>query len=112
MAGGVLSLRVAGPVALLVAATAVALVVRNAVHDGPQAPPPAAATPLARPAPARPRVRRPAAPREVVVRPGDTLSAIAARTRTTVAALIAANPGIRPESLRAGQRIRLTAAHP
>ena len=111
MAGGVLSLRVAGPVALLVAATAVALVVRNAVQHSPQAPP-AAPLPIARPAPARPRVRRPAAPREVVVRRGDTLSAIAARTRTTVAGLLAANPGIRPESLHAGQRIRLAAAHP
>ena len=112
MAAGLFSLRVAGPVALLVAATAVALFVRSAVQHSPQAPPPVAPLPIARPAPARPAVRRPAAPREVVVRRGDTLSAIAARTRTTVAGLLAANPGIRPESLHAGQRIRLAAAHP
>jgi LysM repeat protein len=39
------------------------------------------------------------------IKAGDTLSAIAARSGTTVAALQAANPGIRPTALQIGQRI-------
>ena len=39
------------------------------------------------------------------IKSGDTLGAIAARSGTTVAALQAANPGIRPTALQIGQRI-------
>jgi LysM repeat protein len=38
---------------------------------------------------------------------GDTLAAIAAKTGTTVAALIKLNPGIDPAALRIGQKIRV-----
>ncbi|NLA58227.1 MAG: LysM peptidoglycan-binding domain-containing protein [Firmicutes bacterium] len=39
------------------------------------------------------------------IQPGDTLFALAARFGTTVAAIIAANPGIDPNNLIPGQRI-------
>lgn len=42
-----------------------------------------------------------------VIRPGDTLEAIARRYGTTVRALVSANPGIRPRRLLPGERIRL-----
>jgi LysM repeat protein len=38
---------------------------------------------------------------------GDTLAAIAAKTGTTVAALVKLNPGINPTALRVGQKIRV-----
>ncbi len=41
------------------------------------------------------------------IKAGDTLGAIAARSGTTVAALQAANPGIRPAALQIGQQIRV-----
>ena len=44
---------------------------------------------------------------EVVVEPGDTLSAIAVRHKTTVADLLKANPGLVPEKMRPGQKVRL-----
>jgi len=41
------------------------------------------------------------------VQTGDTLSAIAARRGTTVAALEALNPGVDPSALQVGQTIRV-----
>lgn len=41
------------------------------------------------------------------VQPGETLSRIARRYRTTVQALMEANPGIDPHRLRIGQKLRL-----
>ncbi|MGE5528305.1 MAG: LysM peptidoglycan-binding domain-containing protein, partial [Patescibacteria group bacterium] len=38
-----------------------------------------------------------------IIRPGDTFFALAARFNTTVAALIAANPGVDPNNLQIGQ---------
>jgi LysM repeat protein len=78
----------------------------------PPAPPPA--IPVT-PAPPVERVPEPVAPPvaassgEVTVQPGDTLSAIARANKTTVAALMKANPGLVPEKLRPGQKIRLSA---
>ncbi|MFW6201998.1 MAG: D-alanyl-D-alanine carboxypeptidase, partial [Gemmatimonadota bacterium] len=48
-----------------------------------------------------------AAPRFHIVRPGDTLEAIALRYGTTVPALQAANAGIEPRRLVPGRRLRL-----
>jgi LysM repeat protein len=42
-----------------------------------------------------------------VVRSGDSLSAIAAKTGVSIAALEALNPTISPDSLQTGQRLRL-----
>ena len=44
---------------------------------------------------------------EVIVESGDTLSAIARRNSTTVAELMKANPGLVPEKIRPGQKIKL-----
>jgi LysM repeat protein len=41
------------------------------------------------------------------VRAGDTLDAIARSSGTTVDAIIRLNPGIDPEALRVGQRVRV-----
>ena len=56
-----------------------------------------------------PGVVQPGGPRTVVVRAGDTLEAIAERTGTTVEVLARLNPGLDPELLRVGQRVRVRA---
>jgi len=48
-------------------------------------------------------------PTQHVIRAGDTLGKVAARYGTTVSALQRANPGIKPQSLRVGQIIKLPA---
>jgi LysM repeat protein len=45
--------------------------------------------------------------RYYTIQPGDTLGAIAIRQNTTVAALLQLNPGIDPQALHSGQRIRV-----
>jgi hypothetical protein len=47
-----------------------------------------------------------AARRFYVIRAGDTLAALATRFHTSVERLLSLNPGVRPTSLRIGQRIR------
>lgn len=64
----------------------------------PPAPAPVPATPVAQP-------DTPAKPATVVVKRGDTLSAIARRNGTTVAAMLAANPGVVANQLRIGQKL-------
>jgi LysM repeat protein len=86
--------RIAAPVAFLVAMTIAVLVVRSGLGDD---------TPAARPASTQPRAGAAA----VVVRAGDTLDGIARRTGTTVEAILRLNPGIDPEALRVGQRVRV-----
>jgi len=46
-------------------------------------------------------------PRWYTVRPGDILSAIAQRTGVALTALESLNPSVFPNSLQAGQRLRL-----
>jgi LysM repeat protein len=46
-------------------------------------------------------------PRYYLVRPGDILGTIAARTGVSLAQLEALNPTLDPNSLQAGQRLRL-----
>jgi LysM repeat protein len=98
--GGVVSVdrrtvaRIAAPVAFLVAITIAVLVVRSGLReDGPAAPPTAT----------KPR----SGAANVVVRAGDTLEGIARTTGTTVEAILRLNPGIDPEALRVGQRVRV-----
>ncbi len=50
--------------------------------------------------------------RTYVIRFGDTLYSIAIRFNTTVAAIIAANPGINPNNLQVGQVICIPGAPP
>jgi LysM repeat protein len=47
-------------------------------------------------------------PRSVVVRAGDTLSAIASRTGVAVEAIQQLNPDVDPQALQTGQRLKLT----
>ncbi len=91
----------AGPVLLLVAATVAIWLLRGEVRH--HASPPAAATTVARVPPAS---RRPG-PANYVVRAGDTLGAIAARTHVPVARLLALNPRISPTALFIGERLKL-----
>jgi peptidoglycan endopeptidase LytE len=51
---------------------------------------------------------RPVRKRFYVIRAGDTLGGVAIRFRTSVERLLALNPGVRPTSLRIGQRIRIS----
>ncbi|MFC0626872.1 LysM peptidoglycan-binding domain-containing protein [Kribbella deserti] len=71
-----------------------------------------------RPAAPRPSVPRPSVPRPPVARPkvhvvrsGETLSGIAKAHRITLAALLTANPSLKPNPnlIRAGQKLRLPA---
>lgn len=111
--------RLAGPVALLLAATALALGARALLDDDARSAPTAKrpsgaqrAEPTRRspPPPTRPPAPPPAAPtREVVVEPGDTLGAIAAEHGTTVEEVMLLNPGVDPAALTVGQRIRIRA---
>ena len=51
--------------------------------------------------------KAPQGPRTYRVRPGDTLAAIAARTKTPIARLRRLNPSVQPTALFIGQRLRL-----
>jgi LysM repeat protein len=94
----------AAPAASLLAVTAAVL----AVHYGlQQRASPAPAPPVTQTVvPHHPRVKRTAAfARVYVVQRGDSFSAIAERTHTSVAALERLNPGVSPTALRVGQRL-------
>lgn len=66
---------------------------------------PAAATTLA------PAAQQPAATTtEYVVKPGDTLFLISKRTNYRQDAIVAANPGLKPDRLRVGQKIKMPGA--
>ncbi len=51
--------------------------------------------------------RRHPTPRYYVVRPGDSLDVIALRTGVALRAIEALNPGVSPNRLRPGQRLKL-----
>jgi hypothetical protein len=93
------------PAALLAAATIAVLLLRVVLHGSS----PGRAAPQARPASARPAPTRALArvPQYYSLRPGDTLGAVAATHGTTVARLLALNPGIEPRALHVGQRVRV-----
>jgi len=61
---------------------------------------------------AAPPTECPAGTVPYIIRAGDTYFAIAIRFNTTVAALIAANPGVDPNALMIGQRICIPGAAP
>ncbi len=99
--------RYVAPAAFLLAVTGVVLLVRSGIRsDGtPAATTTAAASTLAA---TTGRGPRPSVPkRYYLIASGDTLDAIAARFTTTVAKLMALNPGIEPTALRPGETIRV-----
>ena len=110
-------LRLAAPAAVLLAVTVAVLLVRVGLDHGAPATGArsggrvAAASgrepPAHRRRPGAARASRVSTGRTYVVQTGDTLSAIAARRGTTVAALEALNPGVDPSALQVGQTIRV-----
>lgn len=95
--------RYAGPVGLLVAATAVVLTLHYTVlkrHSEPT-------TTVVATQPHRPPKKPASTVRYAIVQRGDSFSAIAVRTHTTVAALERLNPGVSTTALRVGQKIRV-----
>ena len=93
----------AAPVAFLLAVTLVVAVVRNGMHHGGNTP--------ANPTPAKTHVQRVAPKRAAggvyVVRAGDTMTAIAAKTGVSLARLAKLNPKISPTALFIGEKIHL-----
>lgn len=97
--------RLAAPVALLAAAVAVAVVIQaSSSGSSGTSQPPMDSTALRRSA--RHAVRPP--PTSYVVRSGDTLSLIAARTHVSLATIMRLNPNVDPQALQAGQRLKLS----
>ncbi len=86
---------------MVVAATAVYLIVQSGMGDDPSSDAPARTTTTAISKP------RGAARATYVVRAGDTLSAISDRTGISLADLQELNPSIDANALRAGQKLKL-----
>jgi LysM repeat protein len=96
-------LRVLAPLSLIAFGVAFALVVSNsAVDSGHSGPAPAAASS----GPTAP-VNKFAHRRRYTVRSGDTLGAIAEKTGVSVTTLEDLNPGLDPQALVTGQKIKL-----
>lgn len=94
--------RILAPLALIGAVVGIAVVVALSQTGEKVAP-----NPLTRPAVHRTVHHKPR-PHTVVVRAGDTLSAIATRTGVAVEAIQQLNPGVDPQALQTGQRLKLT----
>jgi hypothetical protein len=94
--------RYGAPLAFLAAVTVAVLLVRAGMDEGARRDDPAGK-------PARPAATKPAAQasRFYLVRPGDTLGAIAPRFDLSEAELVELNPSIEPTALRVGQKIRV-----
>jgi Tfp pilus assembly protein FimV len=86
----------AWPTAFLIAVTVAVFGIRAARHHSP-------ATPTRH----TPHVTHAVTTRYYRVRPGDTLTAVAAKTGTSVARLLHLNPKLQPTALFIGERIRL-----
>ena len=95
--------RLTAPLALLAAAVAVAVVVAASAGTS-SAPSTPAATRTVATQSAR-HARSP--PRSYVVKAGDTLSVISARTGVSLAEIQRLNPGVDPQALQTGQRLKL-----
>lgn len=93
--------RVLAPLVLLACAAAVLLVVQNTLKDDSS---PSSATTTATTTTSTTKVSKRKTYR---VRSGDTLGAIAVRVNVPVDQLLELNPDVDPQSLRAGQRLRL-----
>jgi len=92
--------RYGAAVAFLLAVTVAVLLIRSGIHGGHGSTTTAPTTTA--------HVTTPKGPHKFYrVRPGDTLEEIAIRFRTSVDKLTAFNPGVDPNSLRIGQRLRV-----
>jgi LysM repeat protein len=95
--------RYLAPLALLGTILAIALVVRGGLHSkaNPGATP---ATPTSTTATSHTSTSKPTF---YVVQPGDSLSTISVKTHVSVGQLESSNPGLNPNVLQAGQRLKL-----
>jgi LysM repeat protein len=93
--------RVLAPLVLLASAAAVLLVVQNTLKDDGSSPSTVATTTVTT------RTTRASTRKTYVVHSGDTLGAIAVRVDVPVDKLLELNPKVDPQSLRAGQKLRL-----
>ncbi len=93
--------RYGAPVAFLAAVTIAVLLVREGLQtkSAPSSTAVATTSAVTTTGPTRPRFYR--------LRSGETLSDVALRFDITVDALLALNPGVQPNSLTIGQRIRV-----
>jgi LysM repeat protein len=96
--------RYAAPVAFLAAVTIAVLLVRSALRTDSSKSSTTLETTTVATTQTTARHRRPQYYR---VRAGQTISDVALRFNTTVAALLALNPKVRPTQLSVGQRIRV-----
>lgn len=95
--------RYAAPVAFLAAVTIAVLLVRSGLQgDSSPGPTTLETTTVATTTTARHR-----RPQYYRLRAGETISDVAVRFNTTVAALLALNPKVKPTQLSVGQRIRV-----
>jgi LysM repeat protein len=105
--------RLLAPIAFFVAATVLILLVQNALSsgDGSSTPPPtqSAAGPTTSGSETAPggTTTEPRRRRYYKVKEGDLLETIAAEFNTSVEQLVELNPGIDPQALTVGQRIRV-----
>jgi len=95
--------RLAAPLALLAAAVAIAVVVQASGSSSPSDSPSVTRTTVTQPV----RHAR-AAPRSYVVKPGDTLTVIAAETNVSLETIQRLNPEVDPNALQTGQRLKLS----
>jgi LysM repeat protein len=93
--------RVLAPLVLLACAAAVLLVVQKTLQDDPS---PSSATTVTT---TTTRTTKVSTKKTYRVRSGDTLGAISVRVDVPVDQLLKLNPDVDPQSLRAGQRLRL-----
>ncbi len=93
--------RVLAPLVLLACAAAVLLVVQKTLKDDPS---PSSATTVTT---TTTRTTKVSTKKTYRVRSGDTLGAISVRVGVPVDQLLKLNPDVDPQSLRAGQRLRL-----
>jgi len=96
--------RYGAPVAFLAAVTIAVLLVRSGLNTKSAPAPSTAATTATTSTSTTTRPRRKQFYR---LKSGETLSDVAIRFNTTVAALLALNPGIKVNALTVGQRIRI-----
>jgi LysM repeat protein len=94
--------RIAAPLALIAAIVGIVVVIAASQTGGDST-----SVRANRPAVHRTVHRKPR-PHVVVVRAGDTLSAISSRTGVAIETLQALNPGVDPQTLQTGQRLKLS----
>jgi LysM repeat protein len=94
----------AGPIAFLLAVTLVVAVVRNGMHHSAA---PTGTAGIATTAHHKTTAKKAATRKLYVVRAGDTMTSIAARTGIAASTLLKLNPNVSPTALFIGQKIRL-----